>query len=261
MKQQDIITVIDEPTYVADIESFIANWVHDHQDLLKSRGSIVDFNDKKVAVKRIWENLSDPDRPCDHISVNDRVRMVGHLERLFRTQIRNKAQLRELVARFLGGLDGRRLPIPEAIGRARRKLKKTQRQLAELIGLKDHSLISKCESGKKQPTRRILDWLKEAENVTEKGQVKANSRTPRFSVTSSRGKGPSISPNFGKSETSPKQQKCTNADNPTQAAVNPYQEGDTQFIDPGIAGEGAPVPSTPGAEDNITALAKKVSHV
>ena len=240
MREQDVITLIDEPTYAADIESFIAKWVHGHQDLLKSRGSFVDFNDRRAAVRRIWEILNDLDRPCDHISVNDRARMIGYLERLFRTQISSKDQLKELAERFLGGLDGRRLPIPQALKRARKKSKLSQRQLAERLGLKDHSLISKCEAGKKDPTKKILDWLKEAENVTKKRQVKGNGRTPAFSVTSSRGKSAPISAISGKSETLPKQPKCTDSDDPPQMA---------------------PESAIPGAEVNPIVGTKKVPRV
>jgi transcriptional regulator with XRE-family HTH domain len=235
-----VFILIDEPTYVPDIESFISKWFHDHLDLLKSRGSLVDFNERKAVMKRIWEILTDPNRPCDHISVNDRVRMIGHLEQLFRTQIRSKDQLKGLAERFLGGLDGRRLPIPQALKRARKKSKLSQHQLAEHLGLKDHSLISKCEAGKKDPTKKILNWLKEAENVTKKGRVKGNNRTSAFSVTSLWGKSVPISPILGKSETLPKQQECTNPDDPV---------------------ESAPESPTPRAETNSTARTKRVDHV
>lgn len=235
-----VFILIDGPTHVADIESFIADWVNDNEDLLKSFGSLVDFDDKRAIVKRIWEILNNPGRPCDHISVNDRVRMIGYLERLFRTQIRNTAQLKELVSRFLGGLDGRRLAIPQALKRARKKFRLSQRQLAELLGLKDHTLISKYESGKRAPTGGILAWLKEAENVTGKRRVKGNSRNPASSVTSLWGKPASISAISGKSETSAKRPKCTDADDPPQTALES---------------------ATPEAETNPSADPKKVNHV
>ena len=64
---------------------------------------------------------------------------------------------------YLEGHDGRRMPISQAIRRARKKLKLTQRQLAEKLGFNDHTLISKYENGERVPPRRVLKWLKEGE--------------------------------------------------------------------------------------------------
>ena len=126
-----------------------------------------------------------------------------------RTDFASTADLRHHVERYLSGYDGRRLPVPQAIKRARKKLKLTQRQLAELLGFKDHTLISKYESGKRVPTDKLLEWLCKTEKVTGKEPVKGNGQTPRFLVTSNGGKEASISPNMSESETSPKRQDCT----------------------------------------------------
>ena len=236
----DVFTLIGEPTYIVDIDRFIANWVHQCHERPGLRLPPGDAADKKAVVKWAWRVLNDPNRSCDSASVDYRVGLIRYLEKLMRTEFVSTKDLRQHVERYFDGHDGRRLPISEAIKRTRKKLKLTQKQMAAQLGLKDHTLISKYEKGERVPSDNVLNWLKENENVTAKGQVKGNSRTPRFSVTSSRGKGASISLNFGKSETSPKQQKCTNADDTIQTA---------------------PESATPRAETNPIASAKNVDHV
>lgn len=117
--------------------------------------------DRRPTVKRLWLVLTDPDRPCDSVSVEYRLGLIRFLEKLMRAEFASTADLRQHVERYLSGHDGRRLPVPQAIKRARKKFKLTQRQLAETLGLKDHTLISKYESGKRVPTGKLLDWLKE----------------------------------------------------------------------------------------------------
>jgi DNA-binding XRE family transcriptional regulator len=117
--------------------------------------------DKQALVKWIYKVISDPDRPCDSASVDLRLMLIDHLQDLMRTRFANTADLRQHVDRFLDNPDGRRLPIPQAIKRARKRLGLTQRQLAEQLSLKDHTLISKFEKGKRLPTKGIIEWLKE----------------------------------------------------------------------------------------------------
>ena len=165
--------------------------------------------DMRPTVKRLWLELTNPDRPCDSVSVDYRVGRIRYLEKLMRTEFASTADLRQHVERYLSGHDGRRLPVPQAIKRARKKLKLSQNQLAELLSLKDHTLISKYESGKRVPTNRVLEWLRKTEIVTRKEPVKGNGQTPRFPVTSNGGNEASISSNMGESGTSPEQQDYT----------------------------------------------------
>jgi len=192
--------------------------------------------------------------------VNDRVSRIGHLERLFRTQITSKGQLRDLVERFLGGLDGRRLSIPKALIRARRKSGLGQRQLAKLLGLKDHGLISRYESGKREPSARVLGWLKETEDVTEKDRVKGKSRPPRSSVTTLWGNTKPISANSAKSETLPKQPKCTSTNIAPQTAG---EEGEICALQAGYPncaeGTASLTENTEGATDSEMSV-KKANH-
>jgi transcriptional regulator with XRE-family HTH domain len=136
-----------------------------------------------------------------------------------RTEFASTADLRQQVERYLGSRDGRRLPVPQAIKRARKKLKLSQRQLAELLSFKDHTLISKFESGKRLPSAKVLEWLSGTENVTEKGPVHSKPLPPAVAVTSNRGRVASIPPISSKSETSPEQQECTPDDDDHPASA------------------------------------------
>jgi transcriptional regulator with XRE-family HTH domain len=229
-----VFVLIDEPTYVPDLESFLAAWVQKHYG---SPGTLIppeSARDKRSTVKRIWQVLNASDKPCDSASVDYRVELIRYLEKLMHTEFASTKDLRQHVDRYLGSHDGRRLPIPEAIKRARKKLKLSQKQLAEELGFKDHTLISKYENGERVPPGKVLAWLERAENVTGKRQVKAKGQTPSFPVTSSRGDEASISPVPGMSQTSPELQEC-------DSAVTP---------DP-LADEPAPGPAT-GASDQET---------
>jgi len=175
--------------------------------------------DLRPVVKRLWLELTDPDRPFDPASVEHRLRQIRSLEKKFKTDFLCTGDMRQHAERYLAGFDGRRLPVPQAIKKARKKLKLTQRQLAELLGFKDHALISKYESGKRVPTDRVHEWLRKTENVTGKEPVKGNGQPPCFPVTSNGGKEASISPNMGESETSPTRQDCTPDDDDHPAST------------------------------------------
>jgi transcriptional regulator with XRE-family HTH domain len=198
-----------DPNHVFDTNGVVANEGQPHDCRLVPTLPPEVAKDIRPTVKCLWLELTDPNRPCDSVSVDYRVGRIRYLEKLMRTEFVSTADLRQHVERYLGSHDGRRLPVPQAIKRARKKLKLSQSQLAELLSLKDHTLISKYESGKRVPTDRVLEWLRKAENVTRKGRVNGNSQTPHFPVTSDGGKEASSSPNLGESETSPKRRDCT----------------------------------------------------
>ena len=126
-----------------------------------------------------------------------------------RTRFSSTADLRQQVDRFLDGHDGRRLPVAKAIKRARKKAGLSQMGLADLLGLRDHTLISKYESGKRVPPLKVMKWLEGAEDVTRRRRVKGNSQTPRNPVTSTRGNEAPIPPDFDESGTSQNRQGCT----------------------------------------------------
>jgi hypothetical protein len=150
-----------DPNYVIDTNSVVADKGQPHDCLLSPTPSHEVAKDLRPIVKRLWLELTDPDRPGDSVSVDYMVGRIRYLEKLMRTEFASTANFRQHVDRYLSGYDGRRLPVPQAIKRARKKLKLTQRQLAELLGFKDHTLISKYESGKRVPTDKVIEWLKE----------------------------------------------------------------------------------------------------
>jgi transcriptional regulator with XRE-family HTH domain len=224
--QEDPESKVWMPANVQDLASPLANGpghVADTNNVVANEGQPLDCRLSPTAppevakhlrpiVKRLWLVLTDPGRPCDSASVEYRLGVIRFLEKLMRTEFASSADLRQHMERFLDGHDGRRLPVPQAIKRARKKLHLTQRQLAELLNFKDHTLISKIESGKRLPSAKVLEWLSRTENVTEKGPVHSKPLPPPVTVTSNRGKEAGISPILGRSETSKKQEECTPAD-------------------------------------------------
>lgn len=163
MKSKGVITLIDEPYYVADIDGYIASWVQQHYGSLEASLPPEHAKDKRSIIKWIGQVLTDPDRHRDSASVDCRVGLIRYLEKLMRMEFSSTTDLRQHVERYLDGHDGRRLPVPQAIRRARKKLKLTQRQLAEQLGFKDHTLISKYEKGQRLPSDKVIEWLKGGE--------------------------------------------------------------------------------------------------
>jgi transcriptional regulator with XRE-family HTH domain len=217
---QDLASPLAADTsHVADTNSVVANEDQPRGCRLVPTLPSEVSKDLRPLVKRLWLELTDPDRPCDSVSVDYRVGRIRCLEKLMRTDFASTTDLRQDVERYLSGYDGRRRPVPQAIKRARKKLKLTQRQLAERLGFKDHTLISKYESGKRVPTDRVHEWLRKTENVTGKEPVKGNGQPPRFLVTSNGGIEASISPKIDESETSQEPQNCTTGDNDHPAST------------------------------------------
>lgn len=231
-----IFTLIDEPTYVTDIDSFIAGWVQQHFGSVGEPSPSEVTGDKRSTVKRIWEALNDPDRPTDSASVDRRLNWLRYLGSLLKMEsIPSTADLRNHLERCLAGYDGRRLPVAKAIKRARKNTGLSQQDLAELLGLRDHTLISKYESGRRVPPVKILEWLKEneAENVTQKRRVKGNCRIHPEPVTFNRGNEGPISPDLAKSVTTPKPEECPTAEDPApkvedSAQMDLFQPGDPE---------------------------------
>ena len=256
----NIFTPIDEPTCVADTESPATGQVLPLTGILGTLIPPEVAKDKKATVKWIWRAISDPERACDSASVDRRLSLIGHLEDLMRTGFSCTADLRQKVERFLDGHDGRRLPVGKAIKRARKDARLSQVGLAELLGLKDHTLISKYESGKRVPPLKVMEWLKEAEDVTRSRRVKGNGRIPRIAVTSTRGNEAPIPPDLGMSRTSPNPQRYNSVVNPPSPAVMPAQGGVTAVSDLGGSAEDTVVIDTPRAERSQLDLGKDESH-
>ena len=150
----------DSPIPVADTNSIGADEMQPQDGRSVPAPPTEDAKDMRPTVRRLWLALTDPDRPCDSVSVDYRVEQIRYLEKLMRTEFSSTTDMRQQVERFLEGYDGRRLPVNQAIKRARKKRKLTQRQLAEKLGFKDHTLISKYEKGQRVPSEKVIAWLK-----------------------------------------------------------------------------------------------------
>lgn len=210
-EQGSMVTTQEEPDHGMGRNGLSARRVHPLSGILETLIPPEVAKDKQATAKWIWRVISDPDRACDSASVDRRLTLIGHLEDIMRTGFSNTADLRQHLDRFLNGHDGRRLPVGKAIKRARKKAGLSQMGLADLLGLRDHTLISKYESGKRVPPLKVMEWLKGAEGVTRRRSVKGKSRTPSDHVISSRGNEGAFSSNFPESSTSPKQQECSSA--------------------------------------------------
>lgn len=219
----------------------------DHALSLNDLGQleIGEGKDDRPSVWRIWQILTDPNRSSSSVSIDYRVMLIRRLERLFKTEFVSTGSLRQHVERYLDGYDRRRLPIGKALKKSRKKARLSQLALAELLGLKDHTLISKYESGKRMPPLKVIEWLREMENVTEKRRGKGNSRTPSKPVTSSRGKEAPIIPNLAKSVTSPKQPECLPDVSPATLMASPAQLGLFPPADP----QASPIAEGPSTEE------------
>ena len=115
--------------------------------------------DKRYLVKRTFQILTKPDRSGDSDHVNHCLRLIRCLEKTLKTEFRSTKEFREKTEQFLEGFDLRNNPISDRIKKARRKMGWTQKQLADHLGYASHVPIAQFEKGKRQPTKRVEDWL------------------------------------------------------------------------------------------------------
>jgi len=155
------ISVIDEPTYVEDINVLIGKYAK--KALVKKiHGVDVEISrlkEKRYFVKKAYQVLTNPNRPMDADSVQWRVLLVQCLERLLKTQFTNTADFRQKEDGFLRGYEVRKADPASRIKKARKKKKWTQKQLADHLGYKSHAAIAQFEKGLRHPPKRIFQWL------------------------------------------------------------------------------------------------------
>jgi DNA-binding XRE family transcriptional regulator len=156
-----LVMSIQGPVYFPDIDDFLSRVAKERIETREARP--LNGDSQKAFTRKIWELLSDPNRPGDSNAVQFRIELLRYLEKRLRKEFRSTKEAKEEMERHLEGYDGRRLPVALAIRRAREKSKWTQRQLAHHLGLRDHTLISKYEKGERSPSERVLQWLKEGE--------------------------------------------------------------------------------------------------
>jgi hypothetical protein len=120
MKVEVGVTYIDEPTYVANIEGYMAGWVQQQFGSLETSIPRGYAKDKRSTIKCIWPVHTGPDRRRDLASVDHGVGLIGYLRRIIRNWISRTRRLRQRMEPCLGSIDGRRLPLPKAIRRSDR---------------------------------------------------------------------------------------------------------------------------------------------
>jgi len=128
------VTLIDEPTCVADIDSLIAEWVRQHYGSLGASLLPEYARNRRSIIKWTWLDLPGPDRPWDSASVDNRVGLIGFLRRIIGKRFSRTKRLRQSVERCLGDHDGRRLPVPLAIRGNCRKVHEAQTTAGESGG-------------------------------------------------------------------------------------------------------------------------------
>jgi hypothetical protein len=100
--------LINEPTFAADINSLIAEWVQQHYGSLEA-SLLPEY--RRSTIKWTWQGLTGPDRP--RIGVG----LIGRLWRSIRMRFSRARRLRQHVEPYLGGHDGIRLPVSQAVKR------------------------------------------------------------------------------------------------------------------------------------------------
>lgn len=129
------------------------------------QGIIFDFSkihNKRYFAKKMYQVLSDPNRPADASSLQQRINIVRCLEKLLRTEFENTRDLKMKTQKYLINYEIRRTPVNERIKKARRKKRWTQKELAQHLGYKSHVPITYFEKGLRYPPEKVFQWLEEA---------------------------------------------------------------------------------------------------
>jgi ribosome-binding protein aMBF1 (putative translation factor) len=155
--------VINNSTDIRDISSGLANSAKELKRSPNGRKEpkFKTLEEKRQFIRKAYKILTDPNRPTDANSVAYRLELKEYIEDLLGTKSKNTRDFKDSVENFLGGLDQRRRPLPEGIKKARKKMKWTQKQLATHLGYKSHVPIAQYETGQRNPSKRVLQWLKE----------------------------------------------------------------------------------------------------
>ena len=156
-----VITVIDQSTYVEDMDSLISKYITKEVQGIKIELRRID--DKRYLIKKLYQVLSNPNSPRDAYSVQVRTNIVQLLEKLLRTEFINTRDLRRKVDQYLGNYELRMRPVGERIKRARKKLRLTQAELATNLGFSSRVQIAYLENGHRYPPSKIFKWLEDHE--------------------------------------------------------------------------------------------------
>ena len=158
-EKKEVITVINEPTLVLDMDKLISKYA-----IKEIQGVEIDLRrikDKRYFVKKLYQIISNPDRPTDADSFQWRLKAVKVLEKMLRTDFKNTRDFRRKVENYLKNYEIRKGSAAYRIKKARKKLRLTQKQAAEHLGFKTHVTFVNYEKGKRYPPDKVFRWLEE----------------------------------------------------------------------------------------------------
>lgn len=160
-------TLIDEPTYVEEMGSFIAK--HVRKFSINERHS-VKFDVKRIKdehyfVKRAYQLLKSKDNPVDADSFQWRTNLVRCLEHILKTEFRNTRDFKEKCRNFLAKTKSKSVVRSpgKRIMRARNKLKWNQEKLMEELGIRSRTTIHRYEKDLVYPSAKVMKWLNKVE--------------------------------------------------------------------------------------------------
>jgi hypothetical protein len=106
MKVERNVTLVDEPTYAASFDCYSTSWVQQHCGSLWV--SLLPECSRST-IKWTWQGLTGPDRPRIGLG------LIERLWRSIRMRFSRARRLRQHVELYLGGQDGRMLPVSQAV--------------------------------------------------------------------------------------------------------------------------------------------------
>lgn len=135
------------------------------------QGIHVDFTkikEKRYVVKKLYQILTNRASPTDSNSVQWRIIILQYLENSLRTQFSNARTFKRKVEAYLEGYEVRSRPVGELLRKTRKKKKWSQKDLAKHLGYASHVPITNFERGLRYPPKKVLQWLKEEQKMSQK---------------------------------------------------------------------------------------------
>ncbi len=193
VKQDGIIHVIDGPTWVEDMDALLAKYAKNvkqrkspyleikdtlvimdlRQALKKCVGvgkaviyqgvefDLTRLNDMRYFVKKAFQLINSQNTPTHSQAVQSRAYLIDWLEVCLNTRFQNTRDFRRKIGKYIQNYDARKLPASERLKKARKKLGWTQKELAKFLGYTSHVSIAQFEMGKRYPSKKVFQWLKE----------------------------------------------------------------------------------------------------
>ncbi len=160
-EQDDIIHVIDKPTYVVDMDKFLAKYAKERlvRNIHGVEVDVTRIKDRRYFVKKAYQILESTDHPTDSNTTQWRTLLVQCLENTLGTEFENTRDLKRKVEKYLKNYDVRKGTAGNRIKKARKKLGLTQKQLAKELGYSSHAAINQFEQDSRYPPAKVFKWL------------------------------------------------------------------------------------------------------